>query len=640
MDKLEPLIRHRFWVLFAIALPLALAGYFMASGEMKAATEAKEQALKSTLDGVPKGKTEPNETYAAGLGEINEQLQAENKVEVQKLWEAQSRRFHWPTVMVKNKFVSDDYRGEVDDAARAYYTRVYPEIIKRVWERAQPVVDDPPPLGLKVTWPKKLLLMPETIPVHEFDPNVPPSNKQMWDAQEDVWLLELIFDGIVRANQDATWIGDAPVRRVDTLYLTGGSGDSSVTSSGAGAAGGFATGDNTFGDAGEDGDGGGNGGGRRRSRRSSRGGDGLAGATSGASVGFDVAEEIGIPLPDPEAVEAAAAQGAAAGARGNSDFADAGDAGEGGFGGGGGGRSRPGAGFEFRYIGKPPEVETAPYRERGFYMSAIVMLPELPSFFAAMSSSDWPIRILRFQVGPNPYREVRPGASRGGGFGGRGGFGRRMSGGDSEDNDTGGSSGFGRGSFGGGGLSRGGLGRSRFGGGRRSFGRGGEDNDTSGGFGGRGGGFGGGGSFEFPISMQGPVDVDPNWFAHPDLVQVDFCGIITMYNPQTDDTVAPTSDGSSAEETPDAIAEREADLQAAAEEEAAAAEAAEAETTAADGNTPDGGTPDGGTPAAEPALPADTEPAAESDEDSAKGGSDDAVDKPAGEASAAESPPE
>ncbi|MEZ6144362.1 MAG: hypothetical protein R3B91_02795 [Planctomycetaceae bacterium] len=52
----------------------------------------------------------------------------------------------------------------------------------------------------------------------------------------------MIFDAIVRTNQSATFIGDAPVRRIDQLYLTGGSGESSVAAqqaAGGGGGGGF-----------------------------------------------------------------------------------------------------------------------------------------------------------------------------------------------------------------------------------------------------------------------------------------------------------------------------------------------------------------------------------------------------------------
>src|SRR5690606_19692349 len=105
------------------------------------------------------------------------------------------------------------------------------------------------------------------------------------------------------------------------------------------------------------------------------------------------------------------------------------------------------------------------------------------------------------------------------------------------------------------------------------------DDDTGGFLGGsfggsRGsrGGMGGRGVV-LPLNMQGPAQIDPNWFADPDLVQVDFCGIITMYNPQTDDTVVPTADGSSEDATPEALEQREKEIEAAIDEAEAKAAA-------------------------------------------------------------------
>ncbi|MBX3437624.1 MAG: hypothetical protein KF861_09050, partial [Planctomycetaceae bacterium] len=239
----------------------------------------------------------------------------------------------------------------------------------------------------------------------------------------------------------------------------------------------------------------------------------------------------------------------------------------------------------YRYIGEPSAVESAPFRERGFYVSAIVLLPELPNIFAAISSSDWPIRVLRFQVGPNPYATSGAGSAAPGGFAGGGGMRRGMGGiADEDDRPTSfGMAGGGRGMGGGMGMnSRMMLANS----GLASAFSGSSGFSGLGGFGGRGGmrgGMGGmrGGGTTLPISMRGPSMIDPNWFANPDLVQVDFCGIITMYNPQTDDTVVPESDGSSADATDEAIAAQEEVLRQAAEEAAVAEEKAAVEAAAA-----------------------------------------------------------
>ena len=111
MDKLEPLVRHRFWILFAVSLPLAVAGYFLANSEMQAATESRESTLERVLREVPPGTSEPNKDYADKLAAINKDLQQENDVEIQKLWEAQRERMTWPEIVLP--YLPNEHRGEV-----------------------------------------------------------------------------------------------------------------------------------------------------------------------------------------------------------------------------------------------------------------------------------------------------------------------------------------------------------------------------------------------------------------------------------------------------------------------------------------------------------------------------------------------
>src|SRR5690606_32280456 len=100
MDKLEPILRHKFWIIFGVTLPLALFAYFSASGKMAEATTAQETTLEGAINGVPKGDTEPNQKFAEGAKIINDELQKEFDAEVQKLWEMQTERMTWPKIVV------------------------------------------------------------------------------------------------------------------------------------------------------------------------------------------------------------------------------------------------------------------------------------------------------------------------------------------------------------------------------------------------------------------------------------------------------------------------------------------------------------------------------------------------------------
>ncbi|MDB4733583.1 hypothetical protein OAF42_03980 [Planctomicrobium sp.] len=72
MDKLQPIIKNRFWILAGLVVPLAMYGFFSANSKLKAATTARETELKGVLSNIPGGTNDPNEEYAAGLQKIND----------------------------------------------------------------------------------------------------------------------------------------------------------------------------------------------------------------------------------------------------------------------------------------------------------------------------------------------------------------------------------------------------------------------------------------------------------------------------------------------------------------------------------------------------------------------------------------
>src|SRR5690606_37902894 len=126
-----------------------------------------------------------------------DQLQERFDAQVQKLWEMQTERMTWPKIVVP--FVPSTYRGEIDSKARYTYQRVYPGVIERLWERVQPYVGDPNDrrsnrtlANFKPEWPQKVIIDGHKIPAANFDMSAPADNKEIWDAQEDIWLLELI----------------------------------------------------------------------------------------------------------------------------------------------------------------------------------------------------------------------------------------------------------------------------------------------------------------------------------------------------------------------------------------------------------------------------------------------------------------
>ena len=97
MDKLQPIIQNRFWILAALVLPLSMYGYYSANGTLKEQTEARESALDKTKEGISQG-FEPNEDYQKKLAYINEHYDVAVNQAIVELWDHQQERMTWPAV--------------------------------------------------------------------------------------------------------------------------------------------------------------------------------------------------------------------------------------------------------------------------------------------------------------------------------------------------------------------------------------------------------------------------------------------------------------------------------------------------------------------------------------------------------------
>lgn len=403
MDKLQPLIRNRFWILIGLVIPLVLYGYYSANGSLKQATIERENALDGVKNGVSTG-FEPNEDYIRKLSHINTFLDESVQDAIVDLWKKQQERMTWPRAVASR--VPEEFMGEFDRQVPFIYKGLYPELIRRLQKRVQPVepVDmsntATNPMGLpmggsgtplpgrpQTPAPNQKVILAAMVPHAQFA-QFGITSQEMWDAQIDIWMTELLFDAIVKINEDKENISDAVVRRIDLIELVGGSGEP-VTKD-AGAAGGGMD---------EEGMG--------------RGGMMSGQAAIPKDVAFSPAEEFGSPID-------------AASGGGESDFE------------GMGGMAGAAGAAQKRYIN---ETEDAPFLERGFYLSVIIQQTKIPDFITTLVNSDWPIQVRRFHVGENPYKQSQTGAinttsQRGfesesgfglggmsGGLGSRGGFG-------------------------------------------------------------------------------------------------------------------------------------------------------------------------------------------------------------------------
>ena len=518
MEKLQVLIKYRFWILFLIAVPLCLYGYYSTHGAIRAATQEREEKLKSTLTGIKPGAGQPNERWTASLQSVRGELEQMNDRVHIDLWMNQLADMTWPQRVTQ--YMQPGYRadikGEADERSRnmipfgRFYGEEYVDQIDELYKRFQPVVDGKFK-EKEPDWDQKLSIDYATIPKNpRIDKNVQNLTiEEVWDAQEDIWLTRVLADVFREINRDAENVAQAVVRRVDALRLLGGDGSPVLASVGGNSAGGSVGGGGAIGLV--DGMGGGYGG-------------MMGGGSAATGIDFNPAEEFG-------------SGGSAASAGGS-----VGGGGAIGLGGGLGGLPTGASANAERYIGDD-EAEGVKFRERGFYMKVVLRQDRIADFLATLSSARWPIRIARLHVAKNPYYDEAATqtaggggglAGPGGGFGGPGMGGGTSRGGGYGGGDYGGS--YEGGSYGGdyGGGSYGGdYGGGSYEGGSYGGGEYGDDLYGDGGYG--GGGYGGGFDGGMGTASQLSSPVVKSALNSPDLVQMTVAGAITIFMPPSAD---------------------------------------------------------------------------------------------------------
>ena len=371
MERLEPVLKQKFWILLGMGILMTVVGWWMDTGTMAATIKTRETEIKAAEGKIPGGEI-PNAEWSSGLAALNAQQDLAVKSASRVLWERQRTRMTWPETVAEFAW-KNGYRKDIALAGRENYRTDYENDWRRVWETLRPfnrvdgtgIVD----FGLGKL-PRKVW------------GELAPSTDEMWDAQEDLWLLEGLLQLIAEVNGGANSTRlDAHIHVIEKLTLHGGlpAGQRTLASAATGSSsGGGAMDTSSYGGGFGSGSGGGGG-----------------GAAAAASADFDVKEELG------DDGSGGAGQGGAM-----SSFGSAGAL-------SGGASAAPKA---RRYI---DDDKALPFRTRGFYMTLIMDHRKIPNLISELSASEksaWPIEIIRVQVVRLNEDDLEGRGGGGGGF--------------------------------------------------------------------------------------------------------------------------------------------------------------------------------------------------------------------------------
>ena len=386
MERLEPILKQKFWILLGIGIVMTTAGWWVGTGSQAATIATRTEFVKKAFDSVPSGEI-PNSDWTNQLSARNAEQDRAIRSTSLMLWNRQRDRMYWPESLQAMAW-ENGYRGNIRVEGCEIYRTAYGYEVRRVWESLRPYIQQDG-TGI-VVYGQDEKILPQKV-----WGRLAPSPAEMWDAQEDLWLIESVFRSIVAVNGGPEAPrGDASIHMMEKFMLFGGVPAASRKATGGGgggsAPGGAPGGPSPGGAHGASGTmpSGGFGG--------SMGGDmGGQKTAAVAPVDFEPKEEVG-----DDGSKGASPGGLGGFGPGSMGPGGAHSAGPGGPaagpGAGPGATGAAGASTVKRYI-----EDEARFRTRGFYMTLVMDHRKIPALIAELSASEysaWPAEVLRVQM--------------------------------------------------------------------------------------------------------------------------------------------------------------------------------------------------------------------------------------------------
>ena len=355
MDKLKPLIAHKFWIFFVIALLMPTAGWWMATGDLITKISAKEKEIKETN---PYKGTGANPSWLPKVKEYVETAQMQKDKAAALLQGTQQGLRVWPKGIAH--LVQDiPYFGDIENKdIRDWYRDVYFKEVERVRKIVNPF--DPE------TNQGTVILERDDIPFVPYDrwQFISPTSQEMWEEQEDLWLYTELLLAIAAVNEESDALTESPVRQIMEITLAGGDRSTltetkGVKTGGPGSGADFVEIQGDF-------------------PGPARGGKRLGPGRSAGNVDITPAQVFG---------PATATRGGAGGGQTTAE-GDPGETKTAPMPGGGPGAQRTKV---RRYV---DDEEGAPFKTRGFKLSVIMDHTRLPELLVQLTNSKWPVEIV------------------------------------------------------------------------------------------------------------------------------------------------------------------------------------------------------------------------------------------------------
>ncbi|HWE37067.1 MAG TPA: hypothetical protein VG406_10910 [Isosphaeraceae bacterium] len=207
-EILRQMIKYRFWIAIGLAILFPMIAYLASAGEIKDKTDAAAKKVEGAKNGLKSfGPGFKTRAYSQVVEEKTGDLGKVVDSTWRQLYDRQAPLLDWPegfedTFAKWGRHYPEGVDTSVIQNAIDLYKDAYPKYVTKVYNTIKPF-DFDEGTGVIVAPSEDELLGPIHFTVGET-----PTLKQIWDAQERLWLQRTVLDVVAKVNGDAKdWDG-------------------------------------------------------------------------------------------------------------------------------------------------------------------------------------------------------------------------------------------------------------------------------------------------------------------------------------------------------------------------------------------------------------------------------------------------
>ncbi|MCA9062400.1 MAG: hypothetical protein KDA96_05060, partial [Planctomycetaceae bacterium] len=205
MDKLQPVIKHHFWICLGLAVIFTMVGWMSANGAISDAIKADQDKVKAAEGKTTAGQDAPNQTWIDGAAAMNKKDEEALKSSSLELYKRQIHARVWHSSV--HEVMKDIMFGaSIDESIPPRYNFTK-GVIRSKWgrnyeKRFEEILDVVQPFDRK-DGSGLVLVTPRAIDASLFGSwqKKSPLSTEIWDAQEDLWLRHSILKSIADVNE-------------------------------------------------------------------------------------------------------------------------------------------------------------------------------------------------------------------------------------------------------------------------------------------------------------------------------------------------------------------------------------------------------------------------------------------------------